>query len=211
MNGTHFFPLALIAFMASVAIAIFITNLVRRQPRPMMAETSVLLPFFSVPGVFAFLGGMWLLFYDAEKYQSLALPLVGIGLFAVACSIILNALTAKAKRAAWPVVSARCIKQTLQRHQIYRGDDYWLWTLVCEVNYAGKKYQVEPKVRWSDAGQSEASFGSEVKAQKFLSEIISPNGACKIRVNPKNPLEAELLKSETPRKNCRAFLCSGAL
>jgi hypothetical protein len=62
------------------------------------------------------------------------------------------------------------------------------------MNYAGKKYQVVPKVRWSDAGQSESPFLSEAKAQKFINEIIFTNGACKIRVNPQNPLEAEMLK-----------------
>ena len=194
MSATRYFPLGIIAVMTLAAIVIFIVNLVRRQPRPMMAETCALVPFLSVPGVFAFLGGMWLLFYNAEKYQSLGLTLTGAGLLAVFGSIVLNAMTAKAKRAAWPVVSARCIERTLQKHHSYEGGDFWLWRLVCEMNYAGEKYRVVPKVRWSDAGQAESSFSSEAKAQKFISEIVSPNGTCKIRVNPKNPLEAEMLK-----------------
>jgi len=194
MSAARYFALAIIAFMALIATVIVIVNLVRRQPRPMMAETCPLVPFLSVPGLFAFLGGMWLLFYNADKYQSLGLALTGAGLFVLFCSILLNALTAKAKRAGWPVVSARCIKQTLQKHQSHEGADFWLWRLVCEINYAGNIYQVIPKVRWSDAGQSESPFFTEAKAKKFSSEIISPSGACKIRVNPKNPLEAEMLK-----------------
>jgi hypothetical protein len=135
-----------------------------------------------------------LIFYNEEKYQFLGPTLAAAGLLAVVGSIILNALTAKAKRATWPVISARCIEQTLQKHHSYEGGDFWLWQLVCEMNYAGKKYQVVPKVRWSDAGQSESPFLSEAKAQKFINEIIFTNGACKIRVNPQNPLEAEMLK-----------------
>ena len=193
MSATRFFPLAIIAFMALAALVIFIVNLVRRQPRPMMAETNALGPFLAVPGVFAFLGGMWLLFYNAEKYQSPGLMLAGTGLLAVFGSIILNARTAKARRATWPVVSARCIKQTLQKHHSYEGGDFWLWQLVCETDYAGKKYQVVPKVRWSDAGQAESSFSSEAKAQKFIAKILSGTGECKLRINPDNPLEAEML------------------
>ena len=144
--------------------------------------------------MFVFLGGMWLFFYNAEKYQALGLKVAGAGLLAIHCAIILNALTAKAKRAGWPVGSARCVRQKLHKHHSYEGGDCWLWQLVCEMNYAGRKYQVTPKVRWSDVGQSESSFSTEAKAQKFIGESISPSGACKIPVDPKNPLEAELLQ-----------------
>lgn len=178
--------------MTLVAVVIMVVNWKRRVPRSMMSETCLWVYFLSIPGLLAFLGGMWLFFYDPRKHLTLGLTLAGAGFLSVCASVVFNALTARAKRAAWPVVSARCIEQALQRHHS-DGADFWLWRLVCELNFEGKTYRVIPKVRWSDAGQSESPFWSESKAQAFISKIVSPSDECKLRVNPQNPLEAEVL------------------
>ena len=157
-----------------------------------MAETCAWLPFLSVPGMLAFLGGVWLLFYDSQKFQTLGFTLLAAGALAIGGSIVLNAVTAKAKRAGWPIVRARCVERTLQNHNSYESN-FWLWNLVCEMNFAGKNYRIIPKVRWSDAGQSESPFFTEAKAQAFITQAITLDGQCQLRVNPQNPQEAELM------------------
>jgi hypothetical protein len=69
----------------------------------------------------------------------------------------------------------------------------WLWRVICEVDYGGKHYVVSPTVNWSAFGQWNTAFWSEEKAQLFISQRISPSGECKLRLNPNDPLEAELL------------------
>ena len=187
------FPLIIIGVMALVAVVIVAFNWRRREPKPMMSESCVWVGVLSIPGVFAFLGGMGLLFYDFRKYETLGLTLAGVGFLLAVVSIILNSLIARWKRSAWPMVSARCVERTLQKHRS-ENSDVWRWHLVCEINFAGKTHRVIPKVRWSDAGQSEASFWSEAKAQAFISQAVAAHGECKLRVNPNNPQEAELLK-----------------
>ena len=122
--------------------------------------------------------------------------LAGGGFLAMLGGTFLNAAAAKTKRKAWPVVPAQCTHQQLEVRR-YSGEggpsDGWLWQVVCEIRYGGKKYAVSPKVYWSDLGQGDAPFWSEAKARQFISRKISPKGECQLRVNPDNPLEAELL------------------
>jgi hypothetical protein len=75
-----------------------------------------------------------------------------------------------------------------------------LWRVVCEINYGGKDYVVTPKVRWSDASQGESAFWKQEKAQRFIAERISPTGECKVRVNPNNPVDSELVALRAQRK-----------
>jgi len=65
--------------------------------------------------------------------------------------------------------------------------------VVCEFTFAGQVYRVTPKLNWSDVAQSESAFPSEEKAQSFLEKRIGPTGECRLRVNPSNPAEAELI------------------
>jgi len=44
MSAIRYFPLTIIAIMALAAVKIFIVNQLRRQPRPMMAETCAFVP-----------------------------------------------------------------------------------------------------------------------------------------------------------------------
>jgi hypothetical protein len=41
--------------------------------------------------------------------------------------------------------------------------------------------------------QVDAPFWKEEKARQFISRKISPKGECRLRVNPDDPFEAELL------------------
>ncbi|MCX6896949.1 MAG: hypothetical protein NTZ16_15985, partial [Verrucomicrobia bacterium] len=113
-------------------------------------------------------------------------------------SIILNATKAKAKRKAWDVISARCVDRELRKIVSVNNDNsvsvQWAWRVVCEFNYEGRHYRATPKIHWSDAGQSESPFWSEEKAKLFLEKSIFLSGECKLRVNPTDPLETELVR-----------------
>lgn len=182
-----------IGFMAVAAMVILIIKLAGpRRSQPMMTEPGGVVLFLSFAGVLTFLTGLGL---AVCGFQGFGLALAGTGLLAAWGSIFINAARAKAKRAAWPVVSARCMDRELQKKIYNDGNDGWSWRVICEINFAGKDYRVTPKVHWSDAEPADAPFWSEEKARHFLAQAIAPGGECKLRVNPDNPLEAELLCS----------------
>jgi hypothetical protein len=186
-----------LGFMAMGAVVIFIINVADRDRfRSPWGWQGGIAPFLSLGGVLGFCTGLGLLMYDKEKYLPLGVVLAGGGFLALGGSILLNAAMAKAKRAVWPIVSARCTDQKLRKIAFSSGDgvwDGWRWLLTCEINYAGKNYRVTPRVRWSDASQQEEPFRSKKRARRFIAQTITSSGDCKLRVNPKNPLESELL------------------
>ena len=173
---------------------ILVVKIADKKPKPMMSETCRLVLWLSGIGIPVFLSGMVLAFLGQTF---LGLALIAGGFSALVGSTVLNANVAKAKRAAWPVVLARCTERHLQKQTFCTGEgsiaDGWLWLMVCETTYEGKQYIISPKVHWNDSAQSDLPFWSEQKAEKFASQKISSNGECKLRVNPSNPLEAELL------------------
>ncbi len=179
-------------FMAVAAIAICIFKLASpRRSQPMMTDPNGIVLFLSMAGILTFLAGLSL---AVLGFESLGLSLAGAGFLAIFGSIFINAARAKAKRAAWPVVSARCTDRELQTKIYTEHKTGWSWRVVCEINFAGKNYRVSPKVHWSDAGQVDEPFWSEEKARHFLARAIAPDGQCQLRVNPHNPLEAELVR-----------------
>ncbi|MGD0651390.1 MAG: hypothetical protein ABSA97_09685 [Verrucomicrobiia bacterium] len=196
LNIGRYFVLSVVSFMAVGCIVILIVKLADTKPKPMMSETYRLVFWLSAAGVFAFLLGLVLVALPELGHLNFGVALTGGGFLALVGSTFLNAVVAKAKRAAWPVVSARCTERQLQMKAFWSDSgpvDGWLWRVVCEINYGGKHYVVSPRVHWSDSGQVDAPFWSEEKAHQFVSQRISSNGECKLRVNPNNPLEAELL------------------
>lgn len=64
----------------------------------------------------------------------------------------------------------------------------WTFQLLCEFELDGNRYTVTPEY-WS-------TFISENRLQKFLDKVISPDGACQLWVNPKNPLQTELIAND---------------
>jgi len=195
-NIVHCFVLSVLGFLAVAAIVILIVKLVDKKPKPMTVETYGLALWLAAAGVFAFLIGAGLLVLPELDHMNLGLALTGGGFLSLVGSTFLNAAIAKVKRAAWPVVLAHCTERQLQMKAFLgeNGPRYgWLWRVVCEINYGGKHYVISPMVNWSAFGLWNTVFWSEEKAQRFIVERVSPNGDCKLRVNPNNPLEAELL------------------
>ena len=93
----------------------------------------------------------------------------------------------------WKKVSAQCIDQ--ETHWVFgtpglRGGSRKNWTfrLLCEFKMEGKQYTVTPGY-WS-------TFISESRVQTFLSKVISVDGKCQLWVNPKNPLQTELVAND---------------
>jgi hypothetical protein len=193
----RFFGLSIVGLMAVGAIAILLYNLTHRdRPKPMLTESCRLVFWLVVPGLFACLSGMALMVLPHRGHENFGGVLAGAGFLLMLGGTFLNVAVAKTRRKAWPVVAAQCTYQQLQIRQ-YSGEggprDGWLWQVVCEIKYGGKHYTVSPKVHWSDLGQVDAPFWSEAKARQFISRKISPKGECQLRLNPDNPLEAELL------------------
>ena len=98
---------------------------------------------------------------------------------------------ARRKRKDWELTDARCVDRELKK--IWLTDTRtgagfwgWFWRIICEYEYSGKAVRVTPTVYWSN-------FTSEPAAMKFLEERISPDGNCKLHINPKNPLQTELV------------------
>jgi len=196
INIGRLFMLAIIGIMAVAFVVIFIIKLGDKKPTPVMLEWSRLAFWLSGLGLPAFLLGMVLGILPEFGHVPLGIGLAVGGFLTAFASIFLNAVQAKSKRKAWPVVPARCTEQQLQKKWFGNPEEFsegWLWRVVCEIDYGGKNYVVSPKVHWSDMERMDAPFCSEEKAQQFISLKISPKGECKLRVNPNNPLEAELL------------------
>ena len=57
--------------------------------------------------------------------------------------------------------------------------------MICEYEYIGKEVRVTPVVNWS-------TFSSEEAANKFINSHVSPEGECKLHINPENLLQTEL-------------------
>lgn len=177
--------------MGLIAVVSLVMNLRRPGRIPMESQRSWPASILGIAGFLCSLGGMWMLVKDNGD-QQLGLKLFFGGLAAAVVSIAINSLTARARRDSWPNVRARCAERNLQR-QHHKRAARWTWKLVCDLNFEGKSYRVTPKAGWSDIAQCETSFPSEEKARAWLEKMISPDGGCTIRINPKNPQDAELL------------------
>jgi hypothetical protein len=192
----QYFVLALVGIMTVAFVVLVIIRLCDKKPKPMMSERSFAVLGLSFLGIPVFLAGLLLVFLPQLGHINLGVALVCGGILAAFASAFLNAMLAKSKRAAWPVIPARCTKRRLEKKRFAAeggNADGWSWLLACELDYGGKQYLVTPKVHWSDLGQADAPFWSEEKAQQYISQRISPTGECKLRVNPADPREVELL------------------
>lgn len=64
----------------------------------------------------------------------------------------------------------------------------WAFRLLCEFELNGKRFTVMPDY-WS-------TFISESSVQNFLGKVVSPDGTCQLWVNPRNPLQTELIAND---------------
>ncbi len=156
--------------------------------KPMTMNLGGIVSIVPVAGILGFIGGLAMATYDEPKHTTSGL-MIAVLSFVVA----LGGAWFKARvvRQGWDVASGRCVDRELQKVWIPAGAANagghwgWFWRIVCEYEYLGIPYRVTPEVYW-------ASFYSEEAALKFLEERISPNGECRLHVDPKNPLRTEL-------------------
>jgi hypothetical protein len=150
------------------------------KSKPMVIETN----WFALAGAIGFIISFFLLFHNRGKDAKFLIEVaVGSWLFA----LFGIWLKAKTKRRSWEVTTAHCVDRELQQALTGRGNNWgWYWRFICEYEYHGEKHRVTPTVQW-------VNFTSEEAAMKFIEEKISPDGECKLHVNPKNPLQTELV------------------
>lgn len=153
-------------------------------------------------GALVFLGSVGFLSFkimnnDAPK--GITLYLVGavaglvLGIFGVWSK-------ARRERQKWVKVNAKCIDREWQRIQTTRGSAAggmgggWTWAfrLLCEFDFQGKHFKVTPGY-WT-------TFISEESLKSFFDKRIATDGLCELWVNPKNPLQAELIGDDIKDK-----------
>jgi hypothetical protein len=136
-------------------------------------------------GALLFIGGI---FAGFQMKAFFAISIVGllIGLISIL-------FRGRIIRRNWKKVTANVIDQEYKRvlgPPGLRGGagKNWAFRLLCEFDLGGKRYTVTPCC-WS-------TFVSESSVNAFLENIVSPAEKCQIWVNPKNPLQAELIAND---------------
>ncbi|MFA9423272.1 MAG: hypothetical protein ACERLG_06825 [Sedimentibacter sp.] len=139
----------------------------------------------AIIGSLLFVGGIFAGF-KASPLFSISI----IGLFFTLISILFRG---RIERKNWEKVLAQCTDREWKSVLSLAGSkggvrDVWAFQLLCEFELGGKMYTVTPGY-WS-------TFISESQLLKFLNKVITSEGKCMLLVNPKNPLEAELIAND---------------
>ena len=143
--------------------------------KPMSMPTN----WYAVGGLIVLVGGLWLAFREKKKvYLGVAVA----GFLFMAISVLFRTFT---RRRGWTMVPARC----LDRDVAQGGRNEYQFRLRCQFELSGRTYTVTPKVHWR-------TFKSVEAVETFLSEVMKPDNTCSLHVNPKNPLETELVTSD---------------
>lgn len=152
--------------------------------KPMTVESN----WIANVGAIGFIVGAVLLFRNPGKDTSLRLGLMVGSLLLAFFGIWFKP---RRQRKNWEIETARCVDRELQRFRLPKNGGWdWIWRIVCEYEFHGEKYRVTPDVhQW-------INLSSEEAAMKFIEKNISPDGECKLHVNPKNPLQTELVKQD---------------
>ncbi|MCP3889881.1 MAG: hypothetical protein GY702_13555 [Desulfobulbaceae bacterium] len=136
-------------------------------------------------GAFLFIGGIGGIIAGYKIDALLPIAVSGITL-----ALISLLFKNRILRRNWVKVYAQCIDKeygsVIGRPGLHGGSGKtWTFQLLCTFELAGKNYTVTPGY-WS-------TFFSENRVRKFLDKAISPDEMCHLWVNPKNPLQAELI------------------
>ncbi len=114
-------------------------------------------------------------------------PFPGVYIAVASWAVCLLALVIKNKliKTGWIVVEAKCIDREI-REVAAKGGTTWAVRLLCEFTRDGLTTRCTPTVHWS-------TFTTESAARAFLGTRIDPGGGCTLRINPRNPREANLV------------------
>ena len=113
-------------------------------------------------------------------------PFLGIYIAIASWAVCLVALAIKnkLKKKDWIFIEAKCVDREIQKVKAHKGMT-WASRILCEFEHCGALIQCTPTVHWS-------TFRSESDAHQFLGSRIDPSGGCTLKVNPRNPREANL-------------------
>jgi hypothetical protein len=145
-------------------------------------------------GGLAFIGGAACLLL--QKTQ-LAIGLLATTVVVGVGTLLLQFIRRRLNVAGWQFVSARCLDREVR--QVVMGSRgmgrpryRWMCRIICEYKRGGATQRLTPMIRVRALGDSERAFRSEQKLNAYLDAAIDTSGNCKLRVNPINPLDAEL-------------------
>jgi len=119
----------------------------------------------------------------ASNSKDLALPacVFLVGASFVSIGAIVNE---KRRKSDWLRIEASCVDREIRRVRNGRGR-HWAIRIKCVYVLNEEQIVCTPRVRWFGSGDQ--------KGTEFLEKKINSHGECQIRVNPDNPLEADLL------------------
>jgi hypothetical protein len=161
----------------------FISHGVKGRPMTFGFETWS--GYVALSGVITFLSGVGYSIYEKEHHRTPfgALLIAIAGLAIAASSIKLRDYLLKRH---WTEKKGRCLDSEI-RH-LYPGRDYsWDARVLCEYENNGVAILCTPFLSY-------IGFVNEASARESISKRIDSAGACRLLVNPKNPLEVLLLE-----------------
>jgi len=144
-------------------------------------------------GMIVFLAGVWFLvqfsqskhvpvFFDHRVDTKTVLMMMAGGWVFALASLWWSGRT---QRKTWVKIKAKCLDKEWQR--VFSGEGYsWTFRLLCKFYFNGKEYQVTPAPYWT-------TFISENSLKQFLERKITVDHYCDLYINPKNPLQAEVV------------------
>lgn len=115
-------------------------------------------------------------------------PGIYIAIASWAACLAALAIKNKLKKKDWIFIDAKCVDREIRKATGHKGTT-WACRILCEFEHHGALIQCTPTVHWS-------TFRSESDAHQFLDLRIDPSGGCTLKINPRNPREANL----SPRK-----------
>ncbi len=144
--------------------------------KPMKIKTNRL----ALVGAVIFLGGIALHFVRRD------IRFIWVAVSGVVVMFVGGLLAARERRSGWIMLNAVCVDREIRPALMRYGKGItWPFRTLCRFKYAGNDYTVTPMFG--------TSFASEEATANFLNRTIGPDGTCRLRVNPRNPLETELV------------------
>lgn len=119
--------------------------------------------------------------------------LFSISIFGLVLALVSILYQGRIVRRNWKKVVAQCTDKEWKKVLGAPGQRggiriAWTFQLLCEFELNEERHIVTPGY-WS-------TFISESRLRKFLDKVIAPDGKCQLWVNPKNPLQAELIAND---------------
>ena len=153
--------------------------------RPMTFGFETWSVYVALIGVVTFFSGVGFSIYEKEHHRSPFGPLlIAIAGLAVAGSSI--KLRDYLLKRHWIEKKARCLDSEV-RH-LYPGRDYsWDARVLCEYGNDEEAILCTPFLSY-------IGFVSEASARESIADRIDSDGACRLLINPKNPLQAQILE-----------------